>query len=286
MKRYLIVNADDFGLNREVNAGIVHAFKNGVVTSASLLVNREGFADALEKIKENPDLDIGLHLNIFRGKPIGKLNYLVRKDGNMAGNILFFLWKVIRNKKMARREIQQEFEEQIKKARGKGVKISHLDTEKHIHMFSFAFKIVVELAKKYDIKAVRFPFEEKWALRLPMLRQLPKLFFGKFFCRINKSKELLKSSGLKSPNRFYGVSLSGNYTEKNFLKFLTKINFGISELSCHPGLTISQTSYYMDKFRQKELDVLCSENVKKFLSEKEIILADFNIFQKLNEREK
>lgn len=284
MKTYLIVNADDLGLNLEVNEGIIKGFKNGIVTSASLLVNREGFSDALKKIKENPGLDIGLHLNIFRGGPVSSLKFMVKKDGNMIGNILLFIFKIIRNKKLAGREIYQEFEAQIKKALENGVVISHLDTEKHIHMFPFVFGIVVDLAKKYNIKAVRFPFESQWAFSFPYPRQAPKLFFGKFFCRI--SKRMLKASGLKAPDYFYGVSLSGRYTEKNFKRFLGILKPGVSELSCHPGLAGRRAYYYIDRFRQDELNVLTAESVKKFLAEKGISLANFSILSNLNEREK
>ena len=71
----LIVNADDFGLNKCVNRGIIKAFNNGIVTSASLLVNRNGYEDALKNISENPKLGIGIHLNVFRGKPLTNPKY-------------------------------------------------------------------------------------------------------------------------------------------------------------------------------------------------------------------
>lgn len=284
MKKYLIVNADDFGLNREVNEGIIYGFRNGIITSASLLINREGLGDALEKIKENPRLDIGLHLNIFRGRPLTELKYLVKKDGEMVSDILLFLLKIAMNKKTVRAEIYQEFEAQIKKALENGVIISHLDTEKHIHMFPFVFKIVIELAKKFNIGAVRFPFESHWALAIPYPRQLPKLFFGNFFYRINK--RIIKASGVKTSDYFYGVSLSGRYSEENFHRFLNILRPGVSELSCHPGLVGGKISYYIDKFRQKELDVFTSESVKKHLAELGIEAVNFKFISDYYEWEK
>ena len=67
MKKYLIVNADDFGLNKAINDGIIDSFRNGCVTSTSLMTTENGFEDAIEKIKGNPSLDIGIHLNIVSG---------------------------------------------------------------------------------------------------------------------------------------------------------------------------------------------------------------------------
>jgi predicted glycoside hydrolase/deacetylase ChbG (UPF0249 family) len=59
--RYLIVNADDLGLTEGVNQGILEAHTNGVVTSASLMVDAPGAAQAAALAHEHPALSIGLH---------------------------------------------------------------------------------------------------------------------------------------------------------------------------------------------------------------------------------
>jgi predicted glycoside hydrolase/deacetylase ChbG (UPF0249 family) len=62
--RHLIVNADDLGLSAAVNEGIFAAHEEGVVTSASLMVLRDGAAAAVEALAGYPDLAIGLHLEV------------------------------------------------------------------------------------------------------------------------------------------------------------------------------------------------------------------------------
>ena len=47
----LIVNADDFGLSRGVNLGIIEAHKNGIVTSTTLMVTMNEVEHALELAK-------------------------------------------------------------------------------------------------------------------------------------------------------------------------------------------------------------------------------------------
>lgn len=66
----VIINADDFGLSEGINKGIVKAFRDGLLTSTSLMVNMPGFEDAISLIRENPDLSLGIHINIIRGKPV------------------------------------------------------------------------------------------------------------------------------------------------------------------------------------------------------------------------
>ncbi len=62
--RYLIVNGDDFGLSPGVNRGMVEAHRRGVLTSASLMVDRPACEEAVALARENPDLSVGLHLDL------------------------------------------------------------------------------------------------------------------------------------------------------------------------------------------------------------------------------
>ncbi len=55
-QRQLIVNADDFGASEEVNEAIIRAYKEGVLTSASLMVTGDAFEQAVRLAKENPGL--------------------------------------------------------------------------------------------------------------------------------------------------------------------------------------------------------------------------------------
>src|SRR5918999_6510924 len=68
--RQLVVNADDFGISRGVNRGIVEAHRSGLVTSASLMANLPSAEDALTRAAICPDLGLGLHLTLTAGRPL------------------------------------------------------------------------------------------------------------------------------------------------------------------------------------------------------------------------
>ncbi len=70
----LIVNADDLGWTEGVNRGIVEAHRKGLVTSTSLLANGQAFAAAAEISRSNPELGIGVHLNLSDGAPTAPVN--------------------------------------------------------------------------------------------------------------------------------------------------------------------------------------------------------------------
>ena len=69
MKR-LIINADDLGLTESVNRAIVRGYREGVLTSATLMANGAAYDDAVCIAREHPGLGVGLHLNILRGRPV------------------------------------------------------------------------------------------------------------------------------------------------------------------------------------------------------------------------
>ena len=71
MMTSLIVNADDYGLTAQVSAGIRHAHLHGIVTSATVLVNAPGAAEAVQTaLRECPQLGLGLHLTLTCGTPL------------------------------------------------------------------------------------------------------------------------------------------------------------------------------------------------------------------------
>ena len=63
-EKRLIVNADDFGRSTGINKGIIRAHQDGIVTSASLIVRWPAAAEAAELARRNPNLSIGLHLDV------------------------------------------------------------------------------------------------------------------------------------------------------------------------------------------------------------------------------
>ena len=70
LPRQLVVNADDFGISRGVNRGIVEAHRQGIVTSASLMPNLPSAEDALTRATTFPGLGLGLHLTLTAGAPL------------------------------------------------------------------------------------------------------------------------------------------------------------------------------------------------------------------------
>ncbi len=70
MTRLLVVNADDFGLSKGQNYGIIEAHRHGIVTSTTAMVNGGAIAHAVELSQHAPELGIGMHFVLTLGEPL------------------------------------------------------------------------------------------------------------------------------------------------------------------------------------------------------------------------
>ena len=83
----LIVRADDMGAAQAINEGCIEAFKEGIVRSAEVMVPGPWFLDAVRLLKDNPDLDVGIHLTLtsewdnVKWRPLTSGKSLVDSDG-------------------------------------------------------------------------------------------------------------------------------------------------------------------------------------------------------------
>src|SRR5512142_139894 len=113
----LIINADDFGLSNGANRAIVKAWQEGVLTSASLMVGGNGFEEAVDLARENPGLQVGLHLTLVQGRAVAEhpgFPSIADRDGNFTndpvhGGMRYFFIKPLR------RQLQREIEAQIER---------------------------------------------------------------------------------------------------------------------------------------------------------------------------
>lgn len=172
-KKKFILNADDFGINNDINRGILESYNNGFLTSASICAIGTEFNSAVNEIlPECPKLGIGVHLNISNGKPLTKTK-LLTDNKNKFNNTFIALWFKSHNKDFLK-EIENEFRAQIEKVKNYSL-IDHINSHGHIHAIPAIFKIVVKLAVEYEIPFVRLPKEE-----IILLSDLNKFLNPKF----------------------------------------------------------------------------------------------------------
>jgi hopanoid biosynthesis associated protein HpnK len=285
--KQLIVNADDFGLTSAVNAGILYAHRKGIVTSATLMSTGAAFASAVSISRDAPDLGIGVHLNLTSGRPVApvrKIASLVDAGGRLhltPGNLL----RALVERRISLVEIEIELREQIAKVCKAGIRPTHLDGHKHVHLLPGVSDIVIRLAMEFSIPAIRCPRDvapelqsllhreksQTAVLKQYLIARLASAFARRFALKLAKA-------GLLFVDRFYGLSRTGFLDLRSVLHILATLPEGVSELMCHPGYVdagLVNSGTRLLRQREIEINALTAPIVQKIVANRGIELISY-----------
>jgi hopanoid biosynthesis associated protein HpnK len=256
----VIINADDFGLSPGVSRGIVDAFREGVLTSATMLVNLEFFADAVRLARENGDLPLGIHLSLLWGRPVSdprEVPSLVRGDGTFPDD-LGTLARRYYSGRLAARDVRLEFGNQIRAFLAAGLVPTHLDTHKHVHCLPGVLEALIDSAREFGIDKVRVPREEPLLRRTRGLPALPwsarcKRRLVHWLCRGARAR--LHRAGLRSTDHFVGIEATGRLNSGLLDLILSTLRSGVTEIMCHPGYDDEPARRYSTRPPQREVEL-------------------------------
>jgi hopanoid biosynthesis associated protein HpnK len=276
--KQLIVNADDLGLTPAVNRGVVRAFQSGIVTSTSLLVTGSAFEDAVALARQNPELDVGLHLALVEERAVlgpDVLPTLVDETGRFPRTSAEFIRRAILGG-INWLEVEREIAAQIALFQETGLRLSHLDSHQHLHMFPPVFQIVRRLARWVENVWIRNPVGP-W-------RKSPDTPMGRWVQRLGLNLTCLSARRLRDgsqpqmPDGMYGFEVSGRLTRSALEQILRKIPDGLYELICHPGEDDAETrtrySHWGYRWAE-ELEALTARETRVVLQEQGIVLTSF-----------
>ncbi len=235
----MIVNADDFGLTRGVNRAIVELHRSGVLTSTTLMARAEATAEALALAAQNATLGVGCHIVLVDGQPVlppEKVPTLVDPaTGCFPPKLGTFLLRLFTGRIRAA-EIEAEAAAQIAFAQAGGLRLTHVDTHKHTHMFPAVLRPVLRAARAAGLRAVRNPFEPEWAVhatpRAGLVRSAEVVAlrrFGPYFRR------LIAQEGFSSTDGTIAVVGTGTLDADAVRSLMQRLPQGTWELVTHPG---------------------------------------------------
>jgi hopanoid biosynthesis associated protein HpnK len=287
--RQLILNADDFGLTRGVNEGIIRAHREGVLTSATLMACGPAFDLAVELAKLNPQLGIGCHLVLVGGRaiaPLDEIPSLASKDGRLPESLGGFVTRLSAG--MIRPvEIERELRAQILKIRAAGIEPTHLDTHKHTHAHPFVMRALSRVASELGIPRVRKPMEnlrDSWESsrgeRSAMLPELLSAAAARMVTPVFQSAA--RTYGLRSPDHFLGLARTGRLRPDALRRMISAVQEGNTEIMLHPGISDSELATVETRLswqRNTEMDALIDPAVKDAIEERGIRLITYRELQ-------
>jgi len=259
----LIVNGDDLGYSENRNRGIIEAYQRGILTSASLLANGDAFLHAVNAVRDLPDLDIGLHLNLSEGQPLVDGHTTIVDDEG------FFFGKDESRRralegKFAPREVERETRAQIQRLQDAGLPLTRVDGHHHIHVYGNVGESIARAAQQMSLRWTRLPID--W-------REGNAKAEG-YSAKAREFAGTIARFGLRAPDHFFGVALSGCLSVERLESWLRELPEGVTEFMVHPGYADEEDGFSGED-REGELRVLTDSRVRAILHEEEIELISF-----------
>jgi len=152
----LIITADDCGLSEGINQSVYDLHQQGYVSAASVMTNFPAHRQALELLRECPELDLGIHLALTDGHPVtgGHHPHLLNEDFSFRSNISLYIRSHFFSAS-AVAWIRQELDAQMRRFTDVGLRPHHISSHHHFHAIPLLRRIVHELAEQYQVGWVR-----------------------------------------------------------------------------------------------------------------------------------
>jgi len=178
--KVLVINADDFGFSADMSSAIERLYLAGRVTNATLMVYGPAVEEALSILRRNPNLSVGLHLDLCDVLGLYQTGYAQMRE-NLA-----------RDPELLRKAAD-EVDRQIGAFKGFGLDFSHMDGHRHFHALPEVFPTVVEVAVDHGLRSLRL--SKDW-----ILPRTPSLFWDEDY--LAYARDLLRSFGVVYPDHF------------------------------------------------------------------------------------
>lgn len=271
-----IFNADDFGISKGVNAAIIKAHREGILNSASLMINQKYADEAVKLAKEMPELEIGLHVNLtneYPAAPAQKIPLLVDEHGKLKNGFVNLLLLSFLKPRQLRQQAETEMRAQIVKYLATGLPLQHLDSHRHVHMIPQIFKAMRKLQKEFEVPRIRVMNEN--ALNTLKYNKNKSWLFDGALIKYVLLRFLCWWNGYKNDVYFYTLLYTCKIAKEQFKGVKIPSGYKAVEIMIHPGMPEIDRQYPQDvwdenilsPYRTVELETLLDKNVPENIND-------------------
>ena len=282
-KKRLIINADDLGWSRGISDGIFLAHRQGLVTSASLMVNQPASDYALVLASQNPRLAVGVHLNLSAGAPVlppENVRTLVDRDGK------FYPFAQLHHRllrwQVSSAEVEAEFRAQISWMKQRGFTPTHADSHHGVHIYPAAALAFRRALLHEGIRRARGHRLRHWLAKgvsgLPYTGPAPRRWLVWAYVELLHALVFRELVAVKS-----GLIVHPSYRGKldrlreAWGHAFANLAPGTYELGCHPGFFepgFSETDAIRE-LRERELEALTHRDLRHDLARNGVELITY-----------
>ncbi len=281
MAKYLIVNADDYGLCRSSNEAVEELFETGKLKSSTVMLPARAAEDAVRFANDHPQYPIGVHLTMtsewpsYRWKPLTDGKSLVDADG--------YMWRnskdVAKHAKLS--ELEAEIRAQVDRAHAMGMHPSHLDN----HMGSLyghqtgrfsILKMTLRVCGEYGYAFRMFTSTDKRlcprGVPYPVFRTLavPARVWSRRY-------GVVLPDYLIFPDWTAELKTSYAHYRETILRIWTDIPDGVTETFVHPCVESDEIKSFIGGWRNRvwEYDLLRDDETHRYLREHGVQMISF-----------
>jgi hopanoid biosynthesis associated protein HpnK len=268
-RRRLVVNADDFGRSHSINAAVIRAHREGILTTASLMVGGAAWEEAVTLARAHPRLGVGLHLTLVCGTstlPPPQIPGLGDASGRFPDNPVTVALRY-QFSRSRRSQLESELAAQFGRFKSTGLPLDHVNGHLHLHLHPTVFGILMRQAESWGITRMRWTHDPlALNLRLARGRWVYRLGHALLFRPLSRrAKPELKRRGIRHTDRVFGL-LQNDFVDSAYVcGLLASLPAGDSELYSHPSL---------DEFHH-ELQALTDPRAKDLLTAQGIELVRY-----------
>lgn len=275
--RYIIINADDFGRHAEINRAVEEGLVHGCLRSATVMPGGAAFAGAIDIARRHEELGLGVHFTLVDGHPIlppEEIPSLVGSEDDFLPDHTALLKRYLKGG-VNLEEVRRELAAQLQKIEATGIPISHVDSHQHMHTLPGIIDIVLDLAARAGIRAVRTPRTPLFAGAFGGLGQLVGRLGLSTLARLAACKAHRR--GLLTPDNFAGIVAGEAVSEGELLHLIAHLPQGTTEVMMHPGMkndVLQEDSGWQHDF-EAELAAILSPRVGEALRKAEVEPVNF-----------
>ncbi len=286
-RKFLIVTADDFGLDEAVNQAVKRATLEGVLTATSLMVAAPAAESAVRIARTLPTLRVGLHLVLADGAPVlppRLIPDLVDPSGRFPAGMLRNSLRFAASPSV-RAQLAAEIRAQFEAFARTGLPLDHVNAHKHFHLHPIVLELLLRIGSEFGAFAVRVPQEPLWFARqaggagsaVGTAALLPW---------VASMRHRIHSRGMVCNDQVFGIACSGRLDRLTLLHILGRLPAGVTEIYLHPAVaTQGPIAPSMASYRHsEELEALLDPAVFQARAASEAVCGGYADLRELGSR--
>lgn len=218
----IVLIADDFGLSREINQAMLHAYRRGALGGVSLMMGQAATDDAVALARAHPGLEVGWHLHLADSRPLTRAAWPWGRSPTRAG---FAIGLSPKYRRVMRDEVHRQWDAFL----ATGLPCRFVNAHHHLHLHPFVLEVVL------DALPAQFDGWLRWGRPRFFSRRASNLFPAALHRTLQRvPRRLLDERRLRTSDTLWGLDRLFAMSAAEITARLPSLGPGVHEFMFHP----------------------------------------------------